>query len=98
MSGWAGSEALNVTHHASSEGGQSARGMVVTEPSSEARLIEVSARQRQDNGNDLFLRGFNAEAIQTEEEIHGLEGDAFVPINKGMVVGKTEAVGSSESW
>ena len=69
---------------------------MVTEPSSEAGLIEVSTRQRHDNGNDLFLGGVNAEAVQTEEEIHGLEGHAFVSIHEGVVIGKTEAIGSSE--
>ena len=70
---------------------------MATEPSSEAGLIEVSTRQRHDNGNDLFLGGVNAEAVQTEEEIHGLEGDAFVPIHEGVVIGKTKAIGSRES-
>ena len=70
---------------------------MVTEPSSEAGLIEISTRQRHDNDNDLFLGGVNAEAVQTEEEIHGLEGHAFVPIHEGVVIGKTEAICSSES-
>jgi len=70
---------------------------VLTEPGSEAGLIEASTRQRQDRGNDLFLGGFNAEAIQAQEEIHGLEGNAFVPIHEGVVVGQAEAICSSES-
>lgn len=70
---------------------------MLTEPGSEAGLIEASTRQRQDHGNDLFLGGFNAEAIQAEEEIHGLEGNAFVPVHEGVVVSQTKAICSSES-
>ena len=70
---------------------------MLPEPGCEAGLIEASRRQRQDHGNDLFLRGFNAEAVQPKEEIHGLEGDAFVSIHERVVVGQTEAIGGSKS-
>ncbi len=70
---------------------------MVTEPSSEAGLIDVSTRQRHDNGNDLFLRGVNAEAVQTEEEIHGLKGDALVAIHEGMIAGESKPVSGRES-
>jgi hypothetical protein len=88
---------ISVSRNALSQGGESARRDVLTEPGSETGLIEVSTRQRQDHGNDLLLGGFNAEAIQAEKEIHGLEGDAFVPINEGMVIGQTESICGSES-
>lgn len=70
---------------------------MLAEPSGERGLVKVSTRQREHNGNDLFLGSFDAEAVQTEEEIHGLECDALVPILERVIVGKAEAVGSSES-
>ena len=70
---------------------------MLTEPSSEVGLFELSTRQRQDRGDDFFLGGVNAEAIQAEEEIHGLEGDPFVPVHEGVVVSQTEAIRSSKS-
>jgi hypothetical protein len=66
---------------------------VLADPVSKLGFIELAGCERQDERNDRFLGGFNAEAVQPEEEIHGLKGDAFVPVNKRMVVGKTKAIG-----
>jgi hypothetical protein len=76
------------------EGG-SARGDVLTEPGSKIRLIQLAAGEREDQNDDLFLGCFNAKTVQPEEEIHGLECDALVPINERMVVGETESIGCS---
>jgi hypothetical protein len=76
--------------------GRSARSDVLTKPGSKIGLIQLSAGERENQCDDLFLRGFNAEAVQPEEEIHGLEGDALVPVNEGMVVGETESIGCSK--
>ncbi len=65
---------------------------MLSKPVREAGLIDVSAGEREDNGDDLFLRRFNAKAVQTEEKIHGLEGDALVPVDERMVVGETETI------
>ncbi len=57
----------------------------MTEPVSQGGFVEVTARQRKDSSGDLFFRGINAEAVQTEEEIHGLKGDALVAVHEGMI-------------
>ena len=77
------------------EGG-SARSDVLTKPGGEIVLIQLAAGEREDQNDDLFLGCFNAEAVQPEEEIHGLECDALVPINERMVVGETESIGCSQ--
>jgi hypothetical protein len=56
----------------------------------------LTSGKREDQGRDLFLRGLDAESVQSQEEIHGLERDALVSVNEGMVVGEAKAVGSGE--
>lgn len=71
------------------------------DPISKPGFIEVAGCKGQDKRNDRFLGGFNAEAVQPEEEIHGLESDTFVPVNERMVVGEAKAIGRcerSEVW
>jgi hypothetical protein len=69
---------------------------VLTEPGSEIGLIKLPASEREDKSDNLFLRGFNAEAVQSKEEIHSLEGDTLVPVNKGMVLGEAKTMGCSK--
>jgi hypothetical protein len=69
---------------------------VPADPISKLGFIELAGCKGQDKRNDRFLGGFNAEAVQPEEEIHGLERDAFVPVNERMVVGETKAISRSE--
>lgn len=69
---------------------------MVAEPVGEGGLIEGASRQRQDEGDDLFLGGIYAEAVQAEEEIHGLEGDALVAVHEGMVAGESKPIGGRE--
>jgi hypothetical protein len=69
---------------------------VPTNPVSKLGFVELAGCKGQDKRNDRFLGGFNAEAVQPEEEIHGLEGNALVPINKWMVLGKAKAIGRGE--
>ena len=72
-----------------------------TDPVSKLGFVELAGCKGQDKGNDLFLGGFNAEAVQPEEEIHGLKRDAFVSVNERMVVRQAKAIGScerSEVW
>ncbi len=44
----------------------------------------------------LFLGCINAETVQPEEKIHGLEGDALVPVHKGVVVREAKTIGCSK--
>jgi len=69
---------------------------VPTDPVSELGFIELAGCKGHDKRNDRFLRGFNAEAVQPEEEIHGLKRDAFVPVNERRVVGETKAISRGE--
>lgn len=69
---------------------------VVPEPGSQARLIQVTTRQREDRGYHPFLGGIDAEAVQTEEEVHGLEGHPLVSIDEGVVPGDPKAVCRSQ--
>ncbi len=69
---------------------------MLTDPVSKLGFTELAGCEGQDNRYDRFLGGFNAEAVQPEEEIHGLECDAFVPVNKRMVVGETKAIGRGQ--
>ncbi len=67
-----------------------------SEPVSESGLVEVAARQREDERDDLLFGRINTEAVQAEEEIHGLEGDALVAVHEGVVAGESKAVGGCE--
>ena len=67
-----------------------------TDPVSKLGFVELAGCKGQDKRNDSFLGGFNAKAVQPEEEIHGLKRDAFVPVNERMVVGQTKAISRSE--
>jgi hypothetical protein len=69
---------------------------VPTDPVSKLVFIELAGCEGQDKRYDRFLGGFDAEAVQPEEEIHGLESDTFVPVNKRMVVGETKAISRGE--
>ena len=65
-------------------------------PGGEARLVEVAARQGEDGTDDLFFRGVDTEPVQSQEQIHGLEGHTLVAVDKGVVLGNAEAVGCSQ--
>ena len=75
---------------------RSARGEVLAEPGGEGCLVEVPAGEGEDGGYDLALRSVNAESVQAEEEVHGLEGDALVAVAERVVSGEAEPIGSSE--
>ena len=66
------------------------------EPGSEAQLVEVAARQGENGTDDLFLRGVDTEPVQSQEQIHGLEGHTLVAVDKGVVLGNAEAVCGSQ--
>jgi len=66
------------------------------EPSSEAPLIEITARQGEDRNHNLFLGGIDTKPIQTKKEVHGLEGHPFVSVNEGVVLRDPEAVCCSQ--
>ena len=66
------------------------------EPLSERWLIELPAGEGQDDCDDLFLRRIDPKAVQPEKEVHRLEGDALVAIQKGMVARESESVRSCE--
>ena len=65
---------------------------MLPEPASEVWFIELAGGKRKDQSHNLLLRGLDAETVQAKKEIHGLERDALVPINEGMVVGKAKPV------
>jgi len=69
---------------------------VLSDPVSELGFIQFAGCEREDESDDLLLGGFDAKAVQAEEEIHGLESDAFVPVNERVVLGKPEAISRSE--
>ena len=76
--------------------GQSARNSVLAEPGGEIGFVELPTGERENHDDDFFLRCFNAEAVQPEEEIHGLESDSLVSVNERMVVGEAESIGRGE--
>jgi hypothetical protein len=69
---------------------------VLTDPVSKLGFIELAGCEGQDKRHDSFLGGFDAETVKPEEEIHGLESHAFVPVNERMVVGEPKAISRSE--
>ena len=69
---------------------------MVPEPVGEACLIQIPAREGEDEGNDVFLGSIDSEGVQAEEEIHRLEGDTLVAIHKRMVAGDAESIGGCE--
>ncbi len=70
---------------------------MIAEPSSQRRLIEITTCQSEHGGDDFFLGNVDAEAVQAQEEIHGLKGHALVSIAEGMVARDAEAVGRGQS-
>ena len=68
----------------------------MSEPLGEAWLIQVTARQGEDEGDHVFLRRIDSEGVQAEEEIHRLEGDPLVAIHKRTIAGEAESVCGGE--
>ena len=69
---------------------------MLAEPGGEIGLMEFPTGEKENQNDDFFLCCFNAEAVQPEEEIHGLECDALVSVNERMVMGEAESIGCGE--
>jgi hypothetical protein len=69
---------------------------VLTDPGSELDFLELAGCQGKDKNHDLLLRGFDAESVQSEEGIHGLENDAFVPVSERVVVSEAKPICGSQ--
>ena len=74
----------HVSRNALSEPAESAGIDVLAEPVRESWLVELAVREREDKRDDFFFGRVDAEAVQTEEEVHGLEGDSLVAVYEGM--------------
>lgn len=68
----------------------------MSEPVGETRLIQVSAGEGEDEGDNLLFWCIDPEAVQAEEEIHGLEGYPLVPVQEGMIARKPEPICGSD--
>lgn len=66
------------------------------EPLGEARLIQIPAREGEDEGDDVFFRRIDSEGVQPEEEVHRLEGDTLVAVHEGMIARESEPIGGCE--
>lgn len=69
---------------------------MVTEPGGEGRLIKVASGQCEHGGHNLGFGCIDAEAVKAEKEIHGLEGDALVAVDEGVVLREAEAIGGGK--
>ena len=58
--------------------------------------MEISGCQGEDDRHDLLFGGVDAEAVQAQEEVHGLEGHALVSVHEGVVLGNPKAVCCSQ--
>ena len=71
---------------------KSARSDVLTKPSGQIGLTQLATGKGEDESDDLFFGGLDTKAIQSEEEIHRLEGDTLVSIDERVILGETESV------
>ena len=69
---------------------------MIAEPGGQGGLIQVATRQSAKGRYDFFFANIDAEAIQAEEEVHGLKGHALVSVEERMVTCDTESAGCSE--
>ena len=71
---------------------------VIAEPGGQGRFIQIAASQGEDRGDDFLFGSFDTEAVQTEEQVHGLKCDALVSIDERVVACDAKAVSCSEGW
>ncbi len=70
---------------------------MTAEPIGKGGLLELPTREGEDEKHNLFFRSLDTEPVQTKEQIHGLEGDALVAVDKRMVLRKPVPVGCCQS-
>jgi hypothetical protein len=75
----------------------SPRGGVCLEPGRETLFVELSTGHGEHDGNDGLFRSHDPQAVQAEEDVHGLERHALVAVYERVVVGQRETAGSGEA-
>ncbi len=71
-------------------------GSVFSKPLGYLRLLQVASGQVEDEAHHFRFLRVDAQAVQSKEDVHRLEGDPLVAIDEGMVPSKTEPVGRRE--
>src|SRR5690606_41614504 len=61
-------------------------------PLSELRSAQSTVRETQHRVHDLWFRCFNLEPVEDQEHVGGGERNALVPVEEGVILGKTEPV------
>ena len=65
---------------------------VFAQPVGQRRFIQGAVCQRKNECHYLFLRGVNSKSVQPEEQVHSLESDPLVAIDKRVVAGDSKSV------
>jgi hypothetical protein len=65
---------------------------VLSEPVGQSGFWQVTRGQRENQPDHLRLLRFDTESIEAEENVHGLEGDTLVPIEKRVISGEPKTV------
>ena len=74
---------------------------MVAEEGNRAQLVDFAGSDHQNELNDLFLLGLDAQPIEKQEQIGRCECSAFVSVNKWMVLRDAEQIGRrkfAEIW
>lgn len=66
------------------------------EPVGQVGLIEVAARQGKNERDHILFRRIDAEPVQAEKQIHGLERDPLVAVYKRVIAREPESIGGSQ--
>jgi hypothetical protein len=69
---------------------------MASEPVCQFGFREVTPSQSENKANHFGLLRFDSESVKAEEDVHGLERHALVPIHEGVISRKAETVRCGE--
>jgi hypothetical protein len=65
---------------------------MLSEPIGKLGFWQVTCGQSEDQADHVGLLRFDPESVESEEDVHGLEGDALVPIDEGVIAREPKTV------
>jgi uncharacterized protein len=69
---------------------------VLAEPLSQVNLLQLASGQGEDDVRHVGFFRVDAQTVETEEDIHRLEGHPFVAINEGVIPSESKTIGCCE--
>jgi hypothetical protein len=69
---------------------------VLSEPVGKRGFWQVTRGKSENQADHFGLLRVDTESVEAEEDVHGLEGDALVPVDEGMISSEPKPVGCCE--